>query len=367
MHGAGARKMSGMERMLISLALVSLVACSSSHALEEDGGLPPLADAGLSEDAAAPLDAGRPITSCTPESFALRGEGCFCSGPIALYGEALYRQAIGIEVYDLSDPVDPRLVTTVEERAGSEGGLALLGAHLVSVTNFAPLQVYSLADPLAPALVGSLELPASARGIAIEGERAIVAMDGTEGSLLGLVDLRDPTAPRVEGSIPLPDVFVQGPVRVSAGSAWLMGHDRSESFSGEPVLVELELATREVTVRALGDESSSLSGFDVEGSIAVTVAFEQPLRVYAIEPGALREIGSLEPGPELSYATSVELRAGLALTAGNGLVIVDLSDPTRPRTLGASPAASGAWIASTESHAYVSSGNGVMSFVLGCE
>jgi len=229
----------------------------------------------------------------------------------------------------------------------------------VSVTNFAPLSVYSLA--------GSSRLPTSARGIAIEGERAIVAMDGTEGSLLGLVDLRDPTAPRVEGSIPLPDVFVQGPVRVSAGSAWLMGHDRSESFSGEPVLVELELATREVTVRALGDESSSLSGFDVEGSIAVTVAFEQPLRVYAIEPGALREIGSLEPGPELSYATSVELRAGLALTAGNGLVIVDLSDPTRPRTLGASPAASGAWIASTESHAYVSSGNGVMSFVLGCE
>lgn len=360
MHDAPARMLSAMERLLISLVLVSLVACSSSHALEGDGGLPSLADAAVSEDAAE-----SPVTACAPESFALRGEGCFCSGPIALHGDVLYRQAIGVQVYDLSDPVDPRLVTTVEERAGSEGGLAIAGGHLVSVANFAPLHVYSLADPLAPSLVGSLELPASARGIAIDGERAIVAMDRTDGSSLALIDLDAPTAPRLEGEIPLADIFVQGPVRVSAGSAWAMGHDRSEGPSGRPVLVELELASREVTIRALGDES--LSGFDVEEDIAVTVGFEQPLRVYAIDPGALREIGSLEPGPELSYATSVELRDGRALVAGGGFAIVELRDPTRPRVLGSSPDGSGAWIASTDTHAYVSSGNGVTPFILGCE
>ena len=348
MHDAPARMLSAMERLLLGLVLVSLVACSSSHVASGDGG-PPLADAGAFDDAA-----DSPVISCVPEGFPLRGEGCFCSGPIALHGDVLYRQSIGVEVYDLSDPVDPRLVTTVEERAGSEGGLALLGAHLVSVANFAPLHVYSLADPLAPSLVGSLELPASARGIAIDGERAIVSMDRTDGSSLALIDLDAPTAPRLEGSIPLPDVFVQGRLRVSAGSAWAMGHDRSESPSGRPVLVELELASREVTIRALGDES--LSGFDVEGGIAVTIGFEQPLRVYAIEPG-----------PELSYATSIELRDGRALVAGGGFAIVELRDPTRPRVLGSSPDGSGAWIASTDTHAYVSSGNGVTPFILGCE
>lgn len=362
MYGLRRRMLSSMERIFFSLVLVTMIGCSSSHvATEDDGGHSPLADAGGLDDA------GSPITSCAPESFALRGEGCFCSGPIVLAGDVLYRQAIGVEVYDLSDPVDPRLVTTVEERAGSEGGLALLGTHLVSVANFAPLHVYSLAAPLAPSLVGSLELPASARGIAIDGERAIVAMDRTDGSSLALIDLDAPTAPRLEGEIPLPDIFVQGRLRVSAGSAWAMGHDRSDSPSGRPVLVELELASREVTIRALGDESIALSGFDVEGGIAVTVAFEQPLRVYAIEPGALREIGSLEPGPELSYATSIELRDGRALVAGGGFAIVELRDPTRPRVLGSSPDGSGAWIASTDTHAYVSSGNGVTPLVLGCE
>src|SRR5690606_28056962 len=150
--------------------------------------------------------------------------------------------------------------------------------------NFAPLHVYSLADPLAPSLVGSLELPASARGIVIDGTIAIVALDQTEGSSLALVELADPAAPRLEGEIPLADIYVQDRLRVSGGSAWAMGADRSEGSSGRPVLVELELASREVTVRALGSESTSLSGFDVGAETAVTVAFEQPLRVYTIEP-----------------------------------------------------------------------------------
>jgi hypothetical protein len=333
----------------------------------DDAGLPPLTDAGFVEDAANAPDGGPELTACAPESFGLWGEGCFCSGPIALYGDVLYRQAIGIEVYDRSDPADLRLVTTVEERAGSEGGLALLGAHLVSVTNFAPLQVYSLADPRAPSRVGSLDLPASARGIAIEGSRGIVAMDEAGGSSLGLVDLSDPTAPRLEGSIRLADVFLQGPVRASAGSAWVMGHDRSESPSGRLVLVELDLASSEVTNHELGGESTSLANFDVDGTLVVTVAYEQPLRVYAIGAGALREVGRLELGPALQYGTGVELRGGRALVAGSGFAVIDVADSARPRLLGSAPAGSGAWIASTDTHAYVSSGNGVMPFVLDCE
>lgn len=356
MHDGCARMLSAMQRLLLGLVLVSLFGCSSSHVASGDGGRPPLADAAES-----------PVASCGPEGFALRGEGCFCSGPVALYGEVLYRQAIGVEVYDLSEPADPRLVTTVEERAGSEGGLALSDGHLVSVANFAPLHVYSLADPLVPVWVGSLELLASARGIAIDGSLAIVAMDQTDGSALALVDLDNPSAPRLDGEILLDDIFVQGPVRASRGSAWAMGRDRSESSSGRPVLIELELASREVTIRALEDGSRPLSSFDVEEGIAVTVGFEQPLRIYAIEPDTLRELGNLTLGPELPSATSVELRDGRALVAGSGFAIIDLHDPARPRVLGTSPAGGGAWVVSTDTHAYVSSGNGLVPFALGCE
>lgn len=367
MHGEGARIMSPMNHLLIGLVLLSLVGCSSSHAPLDDGGTLSLTDAATLDDAATRFDGGRRVTSCAPEGFALRGEGCFCSGPIVLDGDVLYRQSIGIQVYDLSDPVDPRLVTTVDERPGSNGGLALLGGHLVSVSNFAPLHVYSLADPLAPSLVGSLELPANARGIGIDASVAIVAMDQTDGSSLALVDLADPSAPRLVGEIPLAGIFVRGPLRVSGGSAWAMGQNRSESLSGQPVLVELELASRAVTIRALGGDSSSLSAFDVEEGVAVTVGYEQPLRVYAIEPGARREIGSLALGPELAAATSVELRHGRALIAGSRFAVIDLHDPARPRLLGSSPGGTGAWIAATDTHAYVSSGGGVMPFVLGCE
>src|SRR5690606_30146476 len=114
----------------------------------------------------------------------------------------------------------------------------------------------------------SLELPASARGIAIDGARAIVSMDALDGTLLGLVDLSDPTAPRLEGSIALTGLFAQGAVRADAGRAWVMADDRSPS--GQRVLVSLDLASREVTSHPLGEGAAALSGFDVAGDRLVT-------------------------------------------------------------------------------------------------
>lgn len=88
-------------------------------------------DAGM--DAA--LDSGL-LSGCVVEYFAPQGDGCFCQGPVASFGSYVYRQSLGIEVYDAADPENLVRLGSVEERPSASGRLAVLGDLLVSSLDF---------------------------------------------------------------------------------------------------------------------------------------------------------------------------------------------------------------------------------------
>ena len=356
------------------------LACSGTHsstdagprvdagALFGDAGDRP-ADAGAPEDASTDLDAGPPqldagrIGTCAPRRIAeAAAEGCFCSGPIALRGEVLYRQAIGIEVFDVSSPAEPRLVRVVEERAGSEGGLAIVGQHLFSVTNFAPMHVYDLADPLDPQLVAILEMDGYPSTLAIsDGLAAIPVARDAGGSVLLRVDVRDPEQPRLLGETPIGDRD-WGPITADAGRAFVTETRLVEG--GDPVyeLREITLSTGE----------SQVYPFEPRGALAAAdgrlyaAGLDNILRVFEPRDGALIERGRHPIAGEFSSAISA--RSGRVLVASQTLSVFDAADPTQTRLAGESvDALSASWIESSATHAFLSNGGRLEVFALDCE
>lgn len=358
-----------MRGSLLFLCLV-LLGCSGSH--ESDAGPPdgvdagpPLGDAGGS-DAGAP-DAGPPSpTSCDPVAGDRIGEPCFCRGPATLFGRALYRQSIGVEVWDLTDPLRPALARTIMERAGSEGGLAIAQGHLLSVGNFEEgLRVYGLDDPLDPTLLTTHPLPGAGPGGLIATEDfAVVISRELDGMHLRGVDLTSPSAPTDAY-----DIALEGEVTSYAidGDTLYLGTREGPPFV--PWLEVLDLRTGDVIGRhQMPDDESSgyFSGLGVHRGrlVRATVDGVQILEVGADPPV---EIGRFDTGTDQPIAVGVV--GDLAVVGGSAMFVLSLEDPTSPRQLSRTELGIGdvqAVLADAQV-VYASSGNGLLPVQLGCE
>lgn len=211
--------------------LAALLGCSSSISpgdagSELDGGT--MRDVGGADAAAdvAPADAGQDaaadvgvdvavdvgndsgaLSSCVVEYFMSQGDGCFCMGPIATFGQYVYRQSLGIEVFDAQDPENLVRLANVDERPSANGRLAVRGALLVSTLDFeeAPIRLYSLADPAVPTEItrfGAI----SVRGFAAGDSDIAVIEEPLEGTTeLVHYEVSDEGA-RETWRYPLPDV-----------------------------------------------------------------------------------------------------------------------------------------------------------------
>ena len=102
----------------------------------------------------------------------------------------------GLLVVDVRDPDRPRLVTTVATDLPAMG-LALSGNRLLvavgSNAGAGGLRVFGLADPTRPSLMGTLDVGQDARAVASVGRYALLATWEN----LFVVDLADPAAPHV--------------------------------------------------------------------------------------------------------------------------------------------------------------------------
>jgi len=330
--------------------------------LDVDGG-PPLAppDAGP-----APTDAGPAgLTSCGLTLGEPVGEGCFCPGPAARFGDVVYRQAIGIEVWDVSSPLSPVLAGQVDERAASSGGLAIVEDHLVSVRNIeAALAVYSLDEPTTPALLAELPLgDGFAAGLAAGDRFAVAWTEGGEPAILG-VDLSSLDAPReayrevVEGSIATAVVdgerVILATREVSPSRGWLEVRDlRTGALQARHLVFD-------------GDETPFFAGLATHRGRIVRTAVNavEVLELTGAEPVVVGRLST-----PMAQPISLAIDGDLLLVGGSSLIVADLSDPTAPRELGRAPAASGdvRTLLASEGSAFVSNGNGLLPVSLDCE
>ncbi|MFK7999948.1 MAG: hypothetical protein AB8H86_10135 [Polyangiales bacterium] len=204
--------------------LAALLACSSStsptgdaadvgmdaavDSASFDAGVDSGVDAGVDAPAEdAGNDAGPPLSACVIEYFDNQGDGCFCMGPVATFENYVYRQSLGIEVYDAQDPSSLIRLRNVDERPSANGHLAVRGDVLISSLDFEeqPLRLYSLADPALPTEI--LRFGAvSVRSFAA-GESDVVVIEATRERASALVHyaINDEGATET-WRVPLPDV-----------------------------------------------------------------------------------------------------------------------------------------------------------------
>ena len=128
---------------LLALSSTLSLGCSSVHGVE-DAAVP---DA---DPVLAPPGAGS-IRCAFGSAERFGGEPCFCYGDAALGSGYLYRQTVGVEIWDVRDASAPVLAGSIEGDTGTQGGVAVIGDRLISATSFPPgVRLYGLADPASP-------------------------------------------------------------------------------------------------------------------------------------------------------------------------------------------------------------------------
>jgi len=101
----------------------------------------------------------------------------------------------GLVAADVTDPEHPRIVAGVETESASVRALALDGDYAYLVSEDGRLQLIDISNPGAPKFAGHLEFPSVMRDVAIDGHFAYLA---TEMGLM-VADVSDPMAPTFVG------------------------------------------------------------------------------------------------------------------------------------------------------------------------
>ena len=138
---------------------------------------------------------------------------------LAVAGQRAYLAADpGLVVVDLQNPAQPQQVGSIGAE-GSPSALVVAGSYVCLASGSATaneqqatLSVIDVADPAQPHRVGEVTMPASILDLIMAGDHAcLVTMQhrgdwgpGTATHALQIVDLTDPTRPRLAGSLPLP-------------------------------------------------------------------------------------------------------------------------------------------------------------------
>src|SRR5579863_7690148 len=223
---------------------------------------------------------------------------------------------------------------------GFQNAVEVAGGYAFLASGAAGLSVVDVTNLAQPVLVAQLATPASANDVRVSGSVAYVAQD----SGLLLVDVTDPAHPARLGSLPLPG---GRQVRLAVGGAGLV------------YLADLTFGLRVVdatnpmqpvavgalalpgTPRAVSLGGTGQGGYGMAGSYAVVACGDGGVAVVDVsDPTAPVVVGATPP--DQPRAGSVTVRGHYAYVAAGeaavygGLHVVELADPTNPVEVGAS-------------------------------
>jgi hypothetical protein len=257
-----------------------------------------------------------------------------------------------LDVFSITAPAAPVLIGEID-LTGSAADVAVAGDRAYIAAREGGLEIIDISDPAAPGLIGGIAIPDEAVGLAVAGQYAYVISSTVIGSAaLQVVDVSDPAAPEIAGSIDL------------------LGVARDVAVAGSYVYVACRQAGLQVVDVSDPASPHVVGDYDVP-SWAICVALSGS-RAYLVDRDTgLKSLDITQPAtPTLLGGTSIAglpskiaVSDGMAyVTSGDfdprfdhfGLEIVDLSDPSSPRVVGAlvSPGDSGG-VAVAGDYAYV--------------
>ena len=284
---------------------------------------------------------------------------------VKVVGDYVYvaNSGIGLQVVDVSDPATPILAATYAT-ADPASGLDVHGGLLYLANDIAGLLILDVGDPTAPVPVGSLPPVTSmfmdvavdypyayvagwvgdlrvldvsdptapfevtsvstsgvANGVEVRGDRLIVS---DRGAGMKIFDITDPANPVLVGGTPVNSdsqaTFTDGEITAVAGT-----------YAGV-VFVRSSWAAPRLIQRGSHDTPETAVGVAVQGGLAY-VADTGALRILDVSnPGAIAEVG-VAPGI-IAQGVEVDGQYAYVSAYGNGVLVLDVSDPAAPVVAG---------------------------------
>jgi len=269
----------------------------------------------------------------------------FDFGGSCIVGDYLYLTAeqYGAKVFDIADRARPRLIAELPN-GGYPYDIEVRGDYAyVTGTEF---YVVDVSTPESPQVVGTLE-SWNSRCLALVGDYALVTQWGLGDQGVEVIDISDPSHPVQVGS-------------VDTGESWgicVVGEIACVA-AGDLKLVDVSDPVHPHIVGVLETLSDALS-VTAAGSLALV--YEEPnsgggtLHVVDISaPQSPQLLSSLDYG---GWARGLAIMGDLAFITMDGLLALDLSDPSHPAPLGRAFAGHAIAVALAAPYAYVTDGN----------
>ncbi len=232
-------------------------------------------------------------------------------GPLAFLADSTQ----GLRVLDVTDASNP---ATIGQLDTPDFALDIVTRDNLAflATAFSGLWIVDISDPTNPFMTGSLDVFGYARRVVLAGDHAYVTdlFDGVR-----VVDISDPANPQqaavVFSGIFTNDVFAQGDLLFICNDAGLDIFDISTPAS--PV--------------ALGTFAiSGAQSVAVDGDFAYVTDFDSLRVINVADPEAPTLMGVYEPGGFFATELMVQDDLAFVVDAGEGLRIIDVSNPSNP-------------------------------------
>jgi hypothetical protein len=231
-----------------------------------------------------------------------------------------------LEVFDVSDPLNPHRVGALDGNAGGFGAASpfAVAAHCAYVTGPSNLSVIDIGDPSNPHRVGGVQTGGTTVGLAASNGMVCLAEDmGLE-----IVDVSDPANPRVAGALPITD---------GVNQVGLLGQYACAATA------DLRLVVVDITDPTAPHQVGSLNlPLGTIASLAVSPPFVYEFDDFGLEvldlsaPAAPRLAGGLRNVSLISLPQPASAVGGYVYTAdyfGN-LQIIDANRAANPQQLG---------------------------------
>ncbi len=273
------------------------------------------------------FDISNPVTPHLVSTFPATGGGITVSGnTVVITGHPFSDE--DVQVIDISDPAKPELSGRISLIASSS---SLVGNHLL-LSGFwgqSGLNVVELSQQVNPRHIAQVTAKGIAAGVAVSGNYAYVA-NGDAG--LAVIDASSPLELRRAGGCSVNGYAAR--VVLDGQKAFVVKqgfNTRYDMISGTVVAVDISNPEDPVVI---GEYTAAEYAYDlaISGNILLLAAGQSVHLIDISDPKKMRQTATLP----MNEAISVEISGNHAYfaTGNTGLIVVDISDPANPRKVG---------------------------------
>ena len=286
----------------------------SEQAIALSGGLAFTSEVGWYNDGRVQVyDVSSPSQPRTFNNHQGNGEGVVFTAMLApgsdyLYGISPVRTGTNVGhdvvVIDRRDPFNLKRVTSIDIPSFDAANGAVVGTKLYLVSRSTPsLVVVDITNPAAPVVAGSVVLPAAANALTVIGNDAFIAA-GSAG--LVTVDVADPAAPRLTGSTTVGGVAWD--IEIVGGYAYIANE---LGVVLAPVQTAPRIDLSQISLSLTGSNVTVTgAALSVTGSAPVTVALTNAATGQTVSGVAVQSNGSFSavlpalPGQTITIAAT---------------------------------------------------------------